>query len=160
VVYTDSALGFSVSHPPDWETCTDTGRSLLFCAPPVGGPSFPTFYVTVIPPGFTNDDASAYNFVAEATVQAFEAQPVGGSHTTGDPAPEFSVYTRLPDVVIGGEAGVVVENVRVWEGEPGTVDRRAFVHHGENLYMIGAYYSTPEELEIFQTIFATFRFEG
>ena len=158
-VYSDSALGFLISHPPGWQICTTTEHSRSFCISQAGGVGFPVFYVTVTPPGFTNVDASAYNFVAEDIVQAFATLQVGGGLTTGDPNPDFSTYTRLPDVEVSGETGLVVENIRVWEAGSNTKDHRVFVQYGNDLYMIGTYYETPTELKTFQAILATFKFE-
>lgn len=160
--YRDSELGFSLTHPREWEICTTTEHSRLFCDTnnQSGGPSFPLYYVTRTPPNFTNQDASAYNFVTPATIQAFANLKVGASLTSGEPNPEFSTFTRLPDATVNGETALVVENARVWEGGAKTKDRRVFVRHGDDWYMIGTYYESPAELARFEDVLATFRFEN
>ncbi|MBE2236003.1 MAG: hypothetical protein IAE85_21105 [Anaerolinea sp.] len=57
-----------------------------------------------------------------------------------------------------GVTGVAVEAARVWEGAPGTRDRRVLLRRGSTLFMLGAYYETPEELHTFEQALATFRF--
>jgi hypothetical protein len=129
----------------------------VFCGgEDTGGPSFPVFFITVIPSGFDNADASAYNFLQEEALQELVNLEVGSSMAT-EAIPEYYTFTRLPDLTIGGEDFVLVENTRVWEAPAGVKDRRALLAAGGNLYMLGTYYETVEELETFETVLEQFR---
>ncbi len=149
--YTDGQLGFSLAVPSEWELCQNTGWSRLFCRKQAAaaGPAFPRFYVTALPPGFTNADASAYNFISEEHVKAFMALPANQSFTT-DGTPGYSTFTRLPDTTVDGLPGVVIENSRVWEGNANTRDRRVLVKAATATYMFGTYYVTAAEFEEFE----------
>ena len=151
--YTDAALGASLAVPLEWEVCQNTGWSRLFCLKQAaaGGPAFPRFYVTVLPQGFTNADASAYNFISEEHVKALMALPVGSSRATND-LPAYSTFTRLSDTTVSGLPGVVIENPKVWEGGTSTRDRRVLVRVGTSTYMLGTYYETPAQLEEFERV--------
>ncbi|MGH2523897.1 MAG: hypothetical protein ACRDH2_15435, partial [Anaerolineales bacterium] len=102
--YSDPTYGYAVAVPPEWEVCTETEHSRLWCAPSAqpGAPSFPAFYVSVTPAGFTNTDASVYNFFSEEVVRSLAALPVGEAYTIDSPIPEFTTYTRLTDIVVDG----------------------------------------------------------
>ncbi len=65
--HADPAYGFTLTYPAQWEICQTTEHSRLFCLTQTEprGPGFPVFYVSIIPAGFTNPDASVYNFIAE-----------------------------------------------------------------------------------------------
>ena len=153
VTYTDAPLGFSVVVPAEWELCQNSGFSRLFCRKQAaaGGPAFPRFYVTVLPLGFTNEDASAYNFLSEEDVKALMALPVGQSFAT-EILPDYSTFTRVPDTTVSGLPAVVVENAKVWEGEADTKDRRVFVKLATSTYMFGTYYRTEAELGEFERV--------
>ena len=154
--YADSALGISFAYSPAWELTQDTGQSRLFHVRQTepAGPTFPVFYVTVLPQGFTNEDFSAYNFWSEADVAVARALDVGQAGEVSG-APGYNVYSRLPDVTVAGLPGLVMESDKVWEGGPGVKDRRVLVTRGDATYMFGTYYSTPEELQVFETALST-----
>jgi hypothetical protein len=157
--YTDEKLGFSFAHPSNWELTQGTGQSRLFHLKQTEptGPTFPIFYVTVIPAGFTNADVSAYNFWSTDEVAAALAPKVGASGEVNGAA-GYNIYTRLPDITMDGLPGVVVENAHVWEGGADTKDRRVLIVSDGTVYMLGTYYATPEELEVFEQVMGTFSF--
>ena len=154
------AHGYWMVLPSEWEACTTTDYSWVYCSPQAesGTSGFPAFYISVIPEGFTNDQASVYNFMPEEVIRRFLALPMGETLTTGDPNPEHSTFTRLPDATIAGETWAVIENTRVWEGGPDTRDRRLIVAHGDMTYVVGAYYETQMDLDEFEAVLATFAF--
>ncbi len=156
----DPVHGYSLALPSEWEACTTTEYSRVYCSPQaeLGASGFPALYVSVIPAGFTNDVGSVYNFLPEEAIRSFLALPVGEALATGEPNPEHSTFTRLPDATIAGETWVVIENTGVWEGGPDTKDRRLIVAHGDMTYVVGAYYKTQAELDTFEAILATFAF--
>ena len=154
--YSDPILQFSMSHPADWQVCSSLEISTVFCGSQAEGASFPTFYVTLIE---LNDLREGYNVLEQDVIQSLAQLDVGQTFTTGDPAPEFSTFTRLPDVQVGGETGIMIENARVWEGNPETKDRRVFVRRGETWFMIGTYYESPEALATFQSVLDSLRFD-
>jgi hypothetical protein len=158
--YSDPAWGYSFNVPAGWEACTVTENSRVYCRAQTepSGPSFPVFYVTVMPAGFTNDQAEAYNYLPEADVRALVGLAPGESHVLEGNDPEYATFARLPDTAVAGQAGATIENSRVWEGGPDTVDRRVLVTRGDRTYMIGAYYETPEELAAFEAALATLAF--
>jgi hypothetical protein len=79
--YGDPGLGFSLAYPEAWEMTQNTDRSRLFDLKRTepGGPSFPKFYVTVLPAGFTCDGGSAYNCLPSEDLRALTALPIGQS---------------------------------------------------------------------------------
>jgi hypothetical protein len=158
--YADDVFGFSLMHPPSWELTQQTEQSRLFSLKQteLPGPTFPVFYVTVMPEGFTNEQAEAYNFWNAEEVASALALEVGVSGEIHG-APEYNIYTRLRDVTVDGEPGVVVESGHVWEGTSDTIDRRVLVVRNGTTYMLGTYYSTPEELQAFEQVVGTFKFE-
>ncbi len=157
--YVDETLGISLAHPPTWELTQDTGLSRLFHVrqSEPAGPTFPAFYVTQMPHGFTNEDVSAYNFWSEADVAKALALPVGESGEVSG-APGYNVYMRLPDMMVAGLPGVVVESDQFWEAGPGMKDRRVLVARGDATYMFGTYYTTAEELRTFEQVLASLVF--
>jgi hypothetical protein len=160
IPYADDVFGFSLMHPPSWELTQQTEQSRLFNVKQTEptGPTFPVFYFTVMPEGFTNETAEAYNFWNAEEVAAALALEVGA---TGEihGAPGYNTYTRLPDVVVDGVPGVVVESERVWDGEPDTRDRRVLVVRGDTVYMFGTYYKAPTESRVSEQILAVREFE-
>lgn len=156
--YSDETFGFSFAHPMNWEGPEKTAQSRLFYLKQdePTGPAFPVFYVTVMPEGYTNADFEAYNFWnAEEVAAAVALQPGTSGPVHG--AEEYNIYTRLSDVpTVAGLTGVVVESERVWEGGPDTRDRRVLLTHEGTLYMLGTYYTTQEELQVFEQVVATF----
>ena len=153
----DQRFGYSVILPSHWEPCTTTEYSRVYCTPQSGSEtfSFPAFYISVIPDGFTNDDGSIYNFVPEEVIRRLLALSVGEALTTDEPNPEHSTFTRLPDAGIAGAIWLVIENARVWEGRPDKKDRRLLLMRDGRTYMIGAYYRTGAELLAFERATAT-----
>lgn len=156
----DPAHGYSMVVPPEWEACTMTEYSRVYCAPQAesGDSGFPVFFVSVIPAGFTNDEGSFYNFMPEEIVRRFLTLSVGEALVTGDPNADYSTFTRLLDATVAGETWAVIENTRVWEGGPDTKDRRLLVAHGDETYMVGTSYKTQAELDTFEAVLATFEF--
>jgi hypothetical protein len=110
----------------------------------------------VIPSGFDNADASAYNFLREDALQGLMSMEVGSSKAA-EAIPEYSTFTRLPDLSTGGQNFVVIENSRVWEAPAGVKDRRALLAAGGKIYMLGTYYETAEELAAFEAVLEQFR---
>lgn len=164
VTYRDEGLGFALRHPATWEVCQDVGYSRLFCVSqtePGRGP-LPSLYVSVLANGLTdcqtNDCGDVYNFIAEDTVARLWSMPPGATVAIGEPASHWT-FTRLADMTVAGEESLVLENQQVWEAGPTFKDRRVFLKHHENTYMFGAYYESPEELETFLGVLATFAFE-
>jgi hypothetical protein len=156
----DPAHDYSMVVPSEWEACTTTEYSRVYCAPQSepGAPGFPVFYVSVIPAGFTNDQGSVYNFMSEEVIRSVLTLPVGEALATDDPSAEYSTFTRLPDVTILGEAWAVIENTRVWEGGPDTKDRRLIARRDDRTCVVGTYYETQADLDIFASVLATLAF--
>ncbi len=158
LAYTDETFGFAFAHPMNWEGPENTAQSRLFYLKQdePTGPAFPVFYVTVVPEGYTNADFEAYNFWSAEEVAAAVALEPGTSGPVHG-AEGYNIYTRLPDVTTAaGLTGAVLESERVWEGGPDTRDRRVLLTHDGTLYMLGTYYTTPEELQVFEQVVRTF----
>ncbi len=160
---TDGVLGYSVAYPPVWQMCEEHAQSRIFCeiqAVPEGmGPPL-RMYISTIPQDATNGDFEIYNFFPPARVREFMALQVGES-LLKEPramAPEFFTYTRLPDRMVAGWTALVVENSKPWEFPAGTKDRVVFIVTEGNIYMIGMYYQTPEQLEMFEQALDSFQF--
>lgn len=158
--YTNPMHGYSVVVPPDWIVCAITDYSQVYCRPEATPTalSFPSFYVSVIPSKFTNEQGSVYNFLPQTIIGELTAWPIGESRAIGEPNADYSTFARLPDVTIGGETWAVIENLQAWEGGPDTKDWRALVKHEDKTFIIGTYYETEAALVDFQAILATFAF--
>jgi hypothetical protein len=152
--------GFEFAYPPDWELCTRTEFSDVLCRRgDSGGPSFPVFYITVIPEGYLNADAAAYNFISSEKLDSLSNLPVGGSFAA-ELIPDYSTFTRLEDTTIHGKDATVIENDRVWGGtNANTKDRRVILIMEDNTMMLGTYYTSQSELEDFQAVLRTFRWK-
>ena len=159
--YRDATLGVSFDYPADWELCQDTGQSRLFCrivSSPEDAPLVPpALWVTLQPSGFTNEQATAYNFWSEAEVTAVLNTPVGQSIEMVHAPEGYRTYTRLADVRISGLPAAVVENKRVWEAGPDVKERRVLAPSEGGVHVVGAYYETAEELWTFEQVLASFR---
>jgi len=157
-VISNDPYGFEFAYPPDWEVCTKTEFSDVLCRRgESGGPSFPVFYITVIPEGYLNTDAAAYNFISRDKLESLSNLPVGGSVAT-ELIPDFSTFTRLEDANINGKNATVIENDNVWGGtNAGTKDRRVILTSEGATMMLGTYYTSQAELEDFQAVLRTFQ---
>jgi len=159
----DEALGVQFTRPASWEQCQVTALSRLYCVagPPTENPvAPPAFYITLLPPGFMNEDASAYNWWAPDELAAAFAAAVGEQFTSPR-APtgyeQYHRYARLADVTVDGLSAIVVENERPWGIAAGTKDRRVLVRLGAGALVLGTYYTTDSELLIFEEVVAAFR---
>jgi hypothetical protein len=156
IALSEPELGYQLAYAPDWELSTTTPFSRVFSQSGAEGPSFPVFYVTVAPNGFTNAQAEAYNFVAAETLQGLWNQAIGSSAAL-DGNPDYSTFARLENTSVNGRDAVVIENSRVWEGGQDTKDRRVIILGQDKVYMLGTYYDSPDDLENFQKALDTFR---
>lgn len=159
----DEALGVQFTRPASWEQCQVTALSRLYCVavPPTENPvAPPAFYITLLPPGFMNEDASAYNWWSPDELAAAFAAAVGEQFTSPR-APtgyeQYHRYARLADVTVDGLSAIVVENERPWGIAAGTKDRRVLVRLGAGALVLGTYYTTDSELLIFEEVVAAFR---
>jgi len=156
IVLSEPELGYQLAYAPNWELSTTTPYSRVFSQSGAEGPSFPVFYVTVVPNGFTNEQAEAYNFVAAETLQGLRSLAIGGS-TALDGNPDYSTFARLENTSVNGRDAVVIENSRVWEGSQDTRDRRVIVLGHDKVYMLGTYYESPDALENFKKALDAFQ---
>lgn len=162
-VFTDAANGYAVAYPPAWEICQEQAASRIFCeiqAVPEGMGLPLRMYISVIPQDATNENFEIYNFFPPARVREFMALQVGES-LLKEPqvmAPDFFSYTRLPDRMVAGWNALVIENAKPWEFPAGTKDRVVFIVTEGDIYMIGMYYQTPEQLEMFEQALDSFQF--
>ena len=158
--FSDPDWGYAFHFPSWWVECTATQNSHLFCDPgdAANGPVPPAFYMTVMPSGFINEQAEAYNFMPDALVHQATMLGVGESLALPESNPDFFTYTRLPDSRVAGEVGIVIENEHVWEAPLGVHERRVLVVRDEVTYLLGSYYATPADLAVFETVLATVEF--
>ncbi len=159
----DEVLGLQFTRPARWEPRQVTGLSRAYCVagPPTENPvAPPAFYFTVVPPGFLNEDASAYNWWSRDELAAAFAAGIGEQFTSPR-APagyeEHHTYTRLADVTVDGFSAIVVENERPWAIAAGTKDRRVLVRLVGAVLVVGAYYTIEEELRDFVEVVTSFR---
>lgn len=162
-VFTDTANGYAVAYPPVWEMCEEHAQSRIFCeiqAIPEGmGPPL-RMYISVIPQDSNNGDFEIYNFLSFERIREFMVLPVGESmlREPGAMAPDYFTYTRLPNRTVAGWSAAVIENSKVWEFPEGTRDRVVFIVTEGTTNMIGMYYQTPEQLEMFEQALDSFQF--
>lgn len=160
---TEETFGYSVAFPQEWEPCTETRYSHVYCEvqiEPSGLGPPPRLYISVIPEGNTNADFEIYNYLPIETIREFISLPVGESRLKepGAITPEYFTYTRLPDQEIAGLPAAVIENTKVWEAPPGTRDRLYLIDTEGAAYLIGTYYQTPEQLEMMGKVMDSFQF--
>lgn len=154
----DEGFGVQFTRPVDWELCQGTGLSRLYCptSPATENP-ITGFYFTLLPPGFLNEDASAYNWWSVEDLATAFSTKIGGQFTSPHAPAGYNTFTRLPDVVVDGFTGAVVESEPVWEAPAGTKDRRVLIRLGAGALVLGTYYATEAELRIFEEVVASFR---
>ncbi len=70
----------------------------------------PRFWLTVAPPGFKNEDASAYNGWSDAELAAAWQTPVGETYASPHAPDGYNAYTRLPDSAVDGLPAAVLNN--------------------------------------------------
>lgn len=155
--YTDNIYRYVVSYPSTLEVDDSPPNSTIFSVKGQGGPAFPTFYISVIPKGFTNPDATAYNFIPDSTIAKMAAAKIGDTITVDNMPPDFNTFQRRSDVSVAGHQGIVVDTPNVWEGTPYLMDRRVFVTVGDVNYEFGTYYKTPTDLDQFNKFVASFQ---
>jgi hypothetical protein len=156
IAVSEPELGYQLAHAPDWELTTTTPYSRVFTRRGTEGPSFPVFYVTVVPNGLTNEQADAYNFVAAETLRSLASLAIGSS-TAFDAIPDYSTFTRLENTSVNGREALVIENSQVWEGGQDIKDRRVITPGQDKVYMLGTYYDSPDDLENFQKALGAFQ---
>lgn len=158
----NSTQGYTLAYPPQWGMCQELQHSRIFCEfqppPPEIGPLV-RLYVSVYPQENTGQDGQAFNFTPFDSIQKFNALPVGESMLKVPDAvpPEPFTYTRLPDRMVAGQTGLVIENSGVWEAPTGTKDRGIFIVSQGMVYHLGTYYETPEQLAMFEQVLDSFR---
>lgn len=157
----DEALDVQFRRPESWEKCQDTELSRLFCekvsAPGENPLAPPAFYMTLLPPGFMNEGATAYNWWSPDELAAAFNTAVGERFTSSQAPAGYNSYTRLPDVMVDGFTGAVVESEPVWEAPAGTKDRRVLIRLGDAVCVLGTYYGTEAELHTFEQVVTSFR---
>lgn len=155
-------LGYSLAYPPEWEICQETRYSITFCEiqkEPEGMGPPPRLYVSVYPKDYTNADWEVYNFTPAEIIQGYMDLPVGESmlKEPRSPFPDYSTYTRLPDLTVAGHTALAIENSKVWEMPSGTKDRVLYIRTEATTYNLGMYYATPEQLTIFEQVLESFQ---
>lgn len=162
--YTDEKLGYSIRYPSGFEVSPEGDNSITVekksSLPGRGPDNF--VYISVLPVKDITK-GGAYNFgtyrfdlldkleVGESTV------PVG----TDDPkAIEGNNYTRIEDLTILGKMSKLFENSRPYEFPEGTVEHRTYILNGNNMYLVGAYFSESGDVTklLFNQILTTFTF--
>jgi len=159
----DEAFGVQFARPADWEQCQVTALSRVYCVagPPTENPvAPPAFYFTLLPPGFMNEGASAYNWWSPEELAAAFAAGAGEqftSHRVPAGYEQYHTYTRVADATVDGFNAIVVENERPWAIAAGAKDRRVLIRLGQSTLVLGTYYGTAEELRDFEEVVAAFR---
>ena len=87
--------------------------------------TFPALYISVIPNGYANKEGDIYNFMSDDVINKFSMMADGGSLVTEPGADaQYWTYKKLATIPVSGEAGIVIQNDSVWEGEDGVKNRR------------------------------------
>lgn len=161
--FVDDQLHFGIAYPADWEEGQRyLEYSRLFfekSTDPDGIGPLPKLYVTFIP----LDDSLAqgsYGFMSNESIRSFMALAVGEAQPLEPDAvlAEYITYTRLPDRAVSGWQALVIENDRVWEAPPETIERRALIVTEAGTLILGTFYERPEELALFEQALDTFQF--
>lgn len=162
VDYADGKLDIVLRHPDRWEVGTQTDRSRVFQtrtdAPGENPVEPPPFWFTVLPPGFKNEDASAYNWWSDEELAAAWHTAAGETFTSVHAPAGYNQYTRLPDMTVDGFPAAVLNNPTMWEAPQGVQERRVLVQIGGLTVMFGTYYTTEEQLQTFEQVLASVKF--
>jgi hypothetical protein len=155
--------GYSLAFPSEWNACQETRYSWTFCdiqEDPkwMGRPL--RLYVSVFPKDYTNEDWEVYNFIPTETIRAYLALPIGESRPkiAGSPRPDYISYTRLANQTVAGMTAAVIENSKLWGIPSGTKERVVLMITEDTTYILGMYYTTLEQLVLFEQVLDTFRF--
>jgi hypothetical protein len=161
--YEDQALGIKFTHPAQWEVGTKTEWSRVFHTKidtPTDNPTeAPRFWFTVQPPGFKNEDFSAYNWWSDETLAAAWQTPPGANFTSPHAPDGYNTYTVLPGIHVSGIEASVFNNPLVWEAPAGTQERRVALRVGGANVMFGTYYKTEVDLQTFERVLASVEFD-
>ena len=155
--FNNGAQGYSLAYPIIWAVSEETKYSRVFNEiqqEPAGvGPPL-RLYVSVYPNEYANQNGGVYSFITSESIRAFMALPVGASRLKelDAVAPDYFLYTRLPDRKFAGQTALVIENSKVWEAPPGTKDRVVILVTASTTYVLGMYYETPQQLEMFEQV--------
>src|SRR5258708_23258549 len=163
--YTSQKFNYTVMYPSALEInqmdLQNAPYSVIFHVKQTqpGPNGFPALYISVIPDKFTNTNSVVYNFMPVDIINNFFTMNVGEvKQTQTSTYAEFWTYKKLPDEIIAGQRGILIENNKVWGGGNGLADRRVYIKKDGYTYMIGTYYQTLQELNNFKTFLSSFNF--
>lgn len=157
--YTNKKYKYSVKYPDTLAMTEETPYSTVFTInpKPVARLVFPTFYVSVIPDGFTKKD-EVYNFMETDSINNFFSMQDNESlQTEAGTTAEYWTFKRLAAISVGGESAIMIQNNNVFEGE-GLTNRRILIKKNGLTYIIGSYFQSQEELTSFQNFVMNFTF--
>ncbi len=158
--FTNTPFYYSVQYPPKYKA-EMTQYSVIFDYTPdpeaLGAPGFPSFYVTVLD-GKNNEDPEAYNRLTKEQVTQIALLKNGEEIDTNPHTADSGnwIFTRIQGYTVDGLPGVTIENAKPFGY--GGKDLRILVKKNGLTYMIGTYYATSQQLQIFKSFLSTFRF--
>lgn len=165
--YINEDFNFSLKHPADFVAHNDW-RSLNLSNDKEWGKSFEErtqpvsqswIYISIIPDGFNSRGGRGiYNYDTQKT-NTLLLMDVGESKSTVGMS-KFWVYTRLPDIIVSGISAKVFVNDNPWDFPSDVVEKRLYVSHGNETYMIGGYLRENVGISenLFNQILSTFKF--
>lgn len=158
--YTNKKYNYSVNYPDTLAVSEETPYSTVFMInpKPVARLVFPTFYVSVIPDGFTNQKGEVYNFMSAEVINRFYTMQDNESlQTESGTNAEYWTFKKLATIPLVGTEGVVIQNDNVFEGE-GYANRRILIKKDGFTYILGSYFQSQEELTSFHDFVMSFTF--
>ena len=164
-IYTNSTYNYSVKYPltltPVAGDVSKYGKSLTIVRTGPGSPIPSAFYISAIPDGFiptSSPDENNAGYLPADIINKLLSSKVGDNTQTdlktGSP---YTIYTKILDTNVLGIERTTVENTNVF-GHNNLTDRRIIFRKGSNVYVLGTYYTSKDELSTFQAIISTFKF--
>jgi hypothetical protein len=158
VVYTNSDFGVTLAHPSTLEKYCSDKYQCAFNPPSTGAGSDNFVYLSIIPEEKTAASGQIYNYDPKVT-NLLLSMKVGESKNTNDTITGNGfIYTRLPDMTVGGITASVYENKNPWEFALGTTEKRIYLKKDNVLYLFGAYKGKEIEEKTFNQILSSFKF--
>jgi hypothetical protein len=157
-IFTNKKYNFSLKYPQSLKP-SETAYSAVFTQEQDqnSSPSYPLLYISVIPDGFAKNK-EIYNFMAGEIINKFYSLKDGQElQTETGPDAQYWTFKKLSSLPVAGAVGIIIQNNNVYQGE-GLINKRILVKKPGLTYIIGSYYKSQQELDIFHNFFLSFKF--
>lgn len=156
--YKNNRFKYSVQYPSNLKF-SETKYSTVFVAKNSNADAdeFPFYYVSIIPQEI-DEKSEIYNYMPDELVNKFFSMSDKQSFETQSwPYAEYSTFKKLAMIPLFDTNAVVIENTNVLKGD-GRINRRILFKKGSSTIIIGSFYKTQQELDLFRRFLETARF--